>query len=270
MESPLYIFTGKGCAGRSTFAASLSILLARQGRRVIAVELFPLLGKTSVSRIVSTQPPSIRKRITSIALHAERVAKEYVLRKVKVEILASILARTELFRYILSAAPGLKELLCLGKIWQLCKDGKRMGYEAVIWDAPPFERLMELINIPLLAAESTKGSPVYREALKIVSLLKDRSRIRLFYIMGNEDSMLIENTITVPSNNMGLNLTPGIIIINKWEKGSEAECSNSPDSTITFNHRKVPVYRVPYFYKTSRDIPLMIIEELERCLKRIT
>ncbi len=269
MEFPLYIFTGKGCAGRSTFAASFCILLAKQGRRVISVELFPLLGKTSVSRIISTQPSSIRKRITPLVLHAEKVAREYVLRKVKIEILTSILTRTELFRYILAAAPGLKELLCLGKIWQLCKDGKRMGYDAVIWDAPPFERLMELVNIPLLAAESTKGSPVYREALKIVSLLKDRSRIRIFYIMGHEDSMLIENTITLPSNKMGLDLTPCIIIVNKWEKGGEVEGPDSPAATVSLNHRTIPVYRVPYYYKTSRDIPLMIIEELERCLKRI-
>lgn len=263
---PLYIFTGRGGAGKSTFAASICILFAKKGKDVIAVELFPLLGKPALSRIISEQPTHIRKRIVSLGLYPEKVAREYVLRKVRVEFLTSILVRTELFKYILSTAPGLKELLCLGKIWQLCKDASTMGYNAVVWDAPPFERLMELINVPIIAAESTKGSPVYREALKIIKLLRDTSRFKLFYIIDHENDIpgsknSIPNTY-IQSNHLSLN--PSIIILNKCNKMDEGK-----DQQTLSAHPEIPFHRVPFFYKTNSEIPLKIQQELEICLKKI-
>ena len=45
--------------------------------------------------------------------------REYVLLQLKVKAMRDLLFRSRIFTYLAAATPGLKELVTIGKIWEL-------------------------------------------------------------------------------------------------------------------------------------------------------
>jgi anion-transporting ArsA/GET3 family ATPase len=90
-----------------------------------------------------------------------------------------------LYQYFVNIAPGLKELMAVGKLWDLEQrrvPGKHMPqYDLIIVDTPATGHAVSYLQMPITAAYTAKGF-VRREARKVVDLLQDPARTALHIV----------------------------------------------------------------------------------------
>ncbi len=134
LERRLVFVTGKGGVGKSTIAAALALLASRHGKRTLLCEVD---AKGNLADFFETGPTSFDEREISpglwlMSMNTEESLKEYLKLQLKVPLLARIgpLART--FDFVANAAPGVKEILTVGKfLWEVKQD----HYDLVVVDA---------------------------------------------------------------------------------------------------------------------------------------
>src|SRR5882672_2743750 len=140
LQRRLHFVVGKGGVGKTTIAAALALLLARRGRRTLAVEmdavgrLPALLGGRGVGYLPTEVAPSLHV----LGLDGRAALEEYLGLIIPVKRLLATVFSSKLYQYFVAAAPGLKELMTVGKIWYEAtrEDGGRPVWDAIVVDAP--------------------------------------------------------------------------------------------------------------------------------------
>src|SRR4051812_39171598 len=94
--------------------------------------------------------------------------------------LAGLLFHNRIFEYFVAAAPGVRELTTIGKVWELAqleRRNRRMApYDLVILDAPASGNGLAMLQAPHTFAEIARVGPVRRRADKIHDYLRDPER----------------------------------------------------------------------------------------------
>lgn len=134
LDRKLLFVTGKGGVGKTTIAASLALLAAQHGKRTLVGEVD---AKGNLADFYETGPTRFKERQVSpnlwaMSMDTEESLKEYLSLQLKVPLIAKIgpLART--FDFVANAAPGVKEILTVGKfLWEV----KERSYDLVVVDA---------------------------------------------------------------------------------------------------------------------------------------
>jgi hypothetical protein len=132
---------GKGGVGKTTVSASLGLLAARHGKRTIVCEI----GEQSrLAALFGLQELGHRERelapgLSGISIDPERSKEEWLRYQLRSSTLAGILGHSRLFQYLTAAAPGLQELVTVGKIWELAQLQRKAAhaapYDLVLVDA---------------------------------------------------------------------------------------------------------------------------------------
>jgi anion-transporting ArsA/GET3 family ATPase len=89
-----------------------------------------------------------------------------------------ILARSRAFDVLATATPGMRELLTVGKVWELTQRPRRtpgvQPYDLVILDAPASGHAAALLGAPRTFASIANVGPVARQGAAIDRMLRDR------------------------------------------------------------------------------------------------
>ena len=67
----------------------------------------------------------LRENLWAISIDPDESMREYVLLQLKVKAMRDLLFRSRIFNYLAAATPGLKELVTIGKIWELTLDDRK-------------------------------------------------------------------------------------------------------------------------------------------------
>ncbi len=134
LDRKLLFVTGKGGVGKTTIAASLALLAAQQGKRTLVGEVD---AKGNLADFFETGPTSFNERevqpgLWAMSMDTEESLKEYLRLQLKIPFIARVgpLART--FDFVANAAPGVKEILTIGKfLWEV----RERHYDLVVVDA---------------------------------------------------------------------------------------------------------------------------------------
>jgi anion-transporting ArsA/GET3 family ATPase len=165
LEKRLVLVTGKGGAGKTTLAAALGLAAARQGKRVVVCEV---AGRERMSQLVP--------ELTTVSVDPEEAKQEWLRYQLKSRTLAGALGGSRLFGYLTAAAPGLSELVTIGKVWDLAQLDRRTGgavFDIAIVDAPATGHALGMLRSPSTFAAVARVGPVGRHAATIDRSLRD-------------------------------------------------------------------------------------------------
>jgi anion-transporting ArsA/GET3 family ATPase len=178
-RAQLLVVTGKGGTGKTTVAAALAIAAARRGRRTLVVEVEGRQGLAAPfgRRSLGYQETRLADDVNGLAVDPEESLREY-LGRYGFAPLARLLSWARLTSFVTAAAPGLGDILLVGKVWEAAtrRSGPRRAYDLVVLDAPPTGRVIPFLRTPETVAELARVGPIRHQADRVKELLDDPER----------------------------------------------------------------------------------------------
>jgi len=174
----LVFVTGKGGVGKTAVAAALGTAAARAGRRTIVAEV---ARRDDVSRALAGEAAGWREvelapGLFALSVDPQKAMEEYLADQLAGP-LAQLLVASRVFGYLAAATPGMRELLTVGKLWELAQDDRRTPgaepYDLVVVDAPATGHGLALLDAPRTFADVAAAGPVARQAGRIDATLTD-------------------------------------------------------------------------------------------------
>jgi anion-transporting ArsA/GET3 family ATPase len=178
LDRRLIFVTGKGGVGKSTVALALGLVAARRGLRTIVAELAgSRLQRAFDHDERRFEEVELRPGLFTIAIDPERAMEEYL--RVKIGPVGQALGHSRLFQVLAMATPGMRELLSVGKVWELAQLERRTRaaapYDLVVVDAPATGHGVGVLRTPRTFAEIAKVGPIAHQGGVIAATIADRS-----------------------------------------------------------------------------------------------
>jgi anion-transporting ArsA/GET3 family ATPase len=205
-NSRLVIVAGKGGVGKTTVTAVLARAAADAGRRVLVVELD---GKPTLREWL----PDLDVRHISAATSLEEYLLDHGFRR-----MAKRLTKSGVIEVIGTAAPGIDDLVVLGKIKQLERSNE---WDLVIVDGPAAGHAVTFLTTPAGLRDAVRGGPVAEQADDVLAMLADPSRCSIVLVTGPETTPVNEllETADAVRSRVGTELAP--VVVNRFDEGPE-------------------------------------------------
>jgi anion-transporting ArsA/GET3 family ATPase len=179
LERRLIFVTGKGGVGKSTVAIALGLLGARSGLRTIVVELAnqERVQKTFEHQAEHFSEVELAPGLFTISIDPQHSMDEYL--RIRVGPIGHAIGSSRLFQAFAMATPGMRELLSIGKVWELAQlQRKTRGaapYDLVIVDAPATGHGVGILRTPRTFAEIARVGPIAHQGRQIAATIADPS-----------------------------------------------------------------------------------------------
>ena len=200
LGKPLVVVTGKGGVGKSTVAAVLGLAAARRGLRTIIAEV---ARRDDVSRVLGgtgVHEDELAPGLHHISIDPEEAMEEYLVDQLPTRALADVLLSSRGFSYFAAATPGLRELLTVGKVWELAQEDRRTPgaapYDLVILDAPATGHGVAVLSAPRTFADATLMGRIARQGRIIDAMLSDPAQTGVVAVARPEE-MPVNETLAL-------------------------------------------------------------------------
>lgn len=224
---PVQFVVGKGGVGKTTVSVALALWNARVGRRVLVMEMEPggrsgtFLGMHGEAAYVPRQTP---KGPWMLGVDGRASLEEYLGLIVPVRRVLSAVLRSQIYQYFVAAAPGLKELMAVGKVWYEAQRRTPDGapqWDVIIVDAPATGHSLQYLRMPQAARDTFGPGLVRREATRVEELLEDPERTAIHLVTTLEEMPVTETMETYATLRDTLRLPMGILAINRIHRGTD-------------------------------------------------
>ncbi len=220
----LHIVSGKGGTGKTTVAGALACALAAAGRRVLVCEVE---GRDSLPRLFGTTPLAGAEErrlcrtpaggeVFGLSVDAEDALLEYLETFYHLGIAGRALDRFGAIDFATSIAPGLRDVLLTGKVYEAVRrqiKGRPNAYHAVVLDAPPTGRIAQFLNVHEAVAGLARMGPIRGQADSIMRLL--RSVTTAVHLVTLLEDMPVTETEEAIQALRPTQIRLGVIIANK-------------------------------------------------------
>jgi arsenite-transporting ATPase len=199
-SSNLVIVAGKGGVGKTTVTAVVARAAADAGQRVLVIELD---GKSALDELV----PDLDVRHISAAESLEEYLFEHGFKRI-----AKRLTSTGVIDVIGTAAPGIDDLVVLGKIKQLERSGE---WDLIVVDGPAAGHAITFLTAASGLLDAVRGGPVRDQAQDVLDMLRDPERCQVLLVTLPEATPvneLIETSFALEER-VGVQLGP--IVVNR-------------------------------------------------------
>jgi len=197
-DKRLVFVTGKGGVGKSTVAIALGIAAARRGLRTIVAELS---GQARAAETFGLDPGRVEAG-TELALggglHAVSIDMEHSLEEYlhgRAGRVGDLLAASRAFHTFAAATPGMRELIGIGKVWELAQTPRRFGgepYDLVIVDAPATGHALGALRTPRTFAEIARVGPIAHQSAAVDATLRDPAQTAVVAVALPEEMPVTE------------------------------------------------------------------------------
>ena len=127
-DKRLVFVTGKGGVGKSTVSIALGLAAAARASARSSARSAPRRTPRACSRRArsASTKSTVAENLWAISIDPDESLREYLLLQLKVRAMRDMLVRSRLFNYLAAATPGLKEMVTIGKIWELAQPDRRV------------------------------------------------------------------------------------------------------------------------------------------------
>ena len=207
LDKRLVFVTGKGGVGKSTVSIALGLAAARAGKRTIVCEVS---SQENASRVfhkgaVGFNEVRVAENLWAISIDPDESMREYLLLQLKVRAMRDLLMRSRIFNYLAAATPGLKELVTIGKVWELAQPQRKVKkareYDLVIVDAPATGHGVGFLQTPRTFAGIARVGPMHSQATELDRYITDHATTGVAIValpeeMPVNESASLEETLT--------------------------------------------------------------------------
>ena len=193
----LTLVSGKGGVGKSAIATGLALYAHRQGDRVLAIDV---TGGGGLAAHLGAGPlgfkaQEMRPGLFALAVDRTRALAEYLKVQIGVPQFATLGPVARAFDALASTAPGVREVITLGKVLWETQHG---GYDLVVADCPPTGQITGLLRAPRTVAELVPSGRVSQQAEWMGRLLlRDQTELVLVNLAEELPTVETEETIAL-------------------------------------------------------------------------
>jgi len=171
----LLFVTGKGGVGKTTVTAALAQLAAQRGKRVLACDIDASggLGAMFEAGPVGFVPTPVAPGVSVMSMDTEASLREYLKVSLRIPLAGRIGPLAKAFDFVATAAPGVREILTVGK---LCWEVREGHYDLVVVDAPASGHVVSQLGAPQAINDLVKVGQIRSQTDWMLELLSDPRR----------------------------------------------------------------------------------------------
>jgi anion-transporting ArsA/GET3 family ATPase len=221
LERRLVIVTGKGGTGKTTVSATLAVAAARAGKRVVVAEMAP---DEQIHRLLAPGSPpagyagrSVHTGVTAMRIDPFEALSEYLALQIGGRALVEAVIRNRAFRQLMSAAPGWRELITLGKVWhleQMQEPSGSLRFDMIVVDAPATGHGVTFLDVPRVVVSAVRAGPLRHHTERVEALIEDPERTVLLPVTLAEELPTRETAELVERVRSELDITVDRVIVN--------------------------------------------------------
>jgi anion-transporting ArsA/GET3 family ATPase len=196
LDRRLLIISGKGGVGKTTIAAALGVMAARHDLRVLVAEVE---GKNALSSLLgapplTSEPRELRPGLWAMHVSPEEALQEYFEVQFHAKRVVKPLIASQLVYYVTHAAPGLRDILMLGKIWyQVARRGE---FDLAILDTPAAGHAVSMLRSPDGFLEAVQVGTLANHAKRVSDWLHDPEQVAIHLVSLAEETPVKETLET--------------------------------------------------------------------------
>lgn len=226
LDRKLLFVTGKGGVGKSTVAAALGLLGAKQGKKTLVCEID---AKGNLADFFETKPTEFKPReiepgLFAMSMNTEESLAEYLKLQLRLPMVARVGPLARAFEFVATAAPGVKEILTVGKpVWEI----HERHYDLVVVDAVATGHIVAQLSAPRAINELVQVGLVRNQTGWMLDLLGDPA-ITGLCIVATPEEMPVNETIELAGRvERETNVQLAAVIVNRvlpelFGRGEEA------------------------------------------------
>ena len=212
----LTVVAGKGGVGKTTVTAVLARAAVRRGLRTLVLELD---GKPALHTLVGD--------VASQTITAGDALAEYLdthgLKRVSKRLISS-----GVIDVVATAAPGIDDIVVLGKVKQLERSG---DWDVILVDGPAAGHAITMLRAARGMLATVRGGPLRAQALDVAAMLGDPERTQVVLVTLPETTPVNElvETAYALEDKAGVHLGP--VVVNAVDVGEPLDPSDAPEGS---------------------------------------
>jgi anion-transporting ArsA/GET3 family ATPase len=222
----LVVVAGKGGVGKTTVTAILARAAAARGLRVLAVELD---GKPVLQALLGGYDDAhgTHSAIECVTVTPTEALAEYLdahgLKRVSKRLTSS-----GIIDVVATAAPGIDDIVVLGKLKQL---ERNETYDLVLVDGPAAGHAITMLLAPSAMLAAVRGGPIRTQATEVAEMLADPARCQVVLVTLPETTPVNEAIETAYALEERVGVQLGPVVVNAVDLADPLPVDAAPEGS---------------------------------------
>lgn len=252
LDRQLLYVTGKGGVGKTTVALAAALAAADRGRRTIIAEVG---GQQRIPRIFGRndvmlgEEVRLRDGLWTVSIDPVLGLEHFVAQQLRSRPLTQVLTRSNAFKTFVDAAPGARELVTVGAIWDLVQTRRWRKdlphYDLVVVDAPASGHGVAMLRTPKTFGDIARVGPLAQQAYRVAEWLQDGRRagylaVALAQEMPVAETIELERTLRTTLGRPLEAVLVNAILPRRFSSAEQQEVASLPDDdALTRGARRI-------------------------------